>query len=51
MTKKEREKELRCYSAALTAASAAEILHVSIKSVYKPVRGFKYIQRRERENE
>lgn len=35
MTKKEHEKELRCYSAALTAAEVAEILRVSTKTVYK----------------
>ena len=35
MTKKEHEKELRCYPAALTAAEAAEILRVSTKTVYK----------------
>ena len=35
MTKKECEKELRCYPAALTAAEAAQILRVSIKTVYK----------------
>ena len=38
MTKKEREKELRCYPAALTAAEVAEILRVSIKTVYKRLR-------------
>ena len=31
MTKKEHEKELRCYPAALTAAEVAEILRVSGK--------------------
>ena len=38
MTKKEREKELRCYPAALTAAEVAEILRVSIKTVYKLIK-------------
>ena len=38
MTKKEREKELRCYPAALTAAEVAEILRDSIKTVYKLIK-------------
>lgn len=38
MTKKEREKELYCYPAALTAAEVAEILRVSIKTVYKLIK-------------
>lgn len=38
MTKKEREKELRCYPAALTAAEVAEILRVSTKTVYKLIK-------------
>lgn len=38
MTKKEREKELRCYPAALNAAEVAEILRVSIKTVYKLIK-------------
>ena len=38
MTKKEREKELRCYPAALTAAEVPEILRVSIKTVYKLIK-------------
>ena len=38
MTKKEREKELRCYPAALTVAEVAEILRVSIKTVYKLIK-------------
>lgn len=38
MTKKEREKELRCYPAALTAAEVAEILRVSVKTVYKLIK-------------
>ena len=33
MTKKEHEKELHCYPAALTAAEVAEILRVSTKTV------------------
>ena len=39
MTKKEHEKELRCYPAALTAAEVAEILRVSTKTVYKLIKG------------
>lgn len=35
MTKKEHEKELRSYPAALTATEVAEILRVSTKTVYK----------------
>ena len=38
MTKKEHEKELRCYPAALTAAEVAEILRVSTKTVYKLIK-------------
>ena len=38
MTKKEREKELRCYPAALTVAEVAEILRVSTKTVYKLIK-------------
>ncbi len=38
MPKKEREKELRCYPAALTAAEVAEILRVSTKTVYKLIK-------------
>ena len=38
MTKKEREKELRCYPAALTAAEVAEILRVRTKTVYKLIK-------------
>lgn len=38
MTKKEREKELRCYPAALTATEVAEILRVSTKTVYKLIK-------------
>ena len=38
MTKKELEKGLRSYPAALTAAEAAEILRVSTKTVYKLIR-------------
>ena len=38
MTKKECEKELRCYPAALTAAEVAEILRVSTKTVYKLIK-------------
>lgn len=38
MTKKEREKELRCYPAALTAAEVGEILRVSVKTVYKLIK-------------
>ena len=38
MTKKEREKELRCYPAALTAAEVAEILRISTKTVYKLIK-------------
>ena len=38
MTKKEHEKELRCYPAALSAAEVAEILRVSTKTVYKLIK-------------
>lgn len=38
MTKKEHEKELRCYPAALNAAEVAEILRVSTKTVYKLIK-------------
>ena len=38
MKKKEHEKELRCYPAALTAAEVAEILRVSTKTVYKLIK-------------
>lgn len=38
MTKKEHEKELRCYPVALTAAEVAEILRVSTKTVYKLIK-------------
>lgn len=38
MTKKEREKELRSYPAALTVAETAEILRVSTKTVYKMIK-------------
>ena len=38
MTKKEHEKELRCYPAALTVAEVAEILRVSTKTVYKLIK-------------
>ena len=38
MTKKEHERELRCYPAALTAAEVAEILRVSMKTVYKLIK-------------
>lgn len=38
MTKKEHEKELRCYPTALTAAEVAEILRVSTKTVYKLIK-------------
>ena len=38
ITKKEREKELRCYPAALTAAEVAEILRVRTKTVYKLIK-------------
>lgn len=38
MTKKEREKELRCYPGALTVAEVAEILRVSTKTVYKLIK-------------
>ena len=38
MTKKEHEKELRCFPAALTAAEVAEILRVSTKTVYKLIK-------------
>jgi excisionase family DNA binding protein len=38
MTKKEREKELRCYPAALTATEVSEILRVSVKTVYKLIK-------------
>lgn len=38
MTKKEHEKELRCYPAALTVTEVAEILRVSTKTVYKLIK-------------
>ena len=38
MTKKEHEKELRCYPAALIAVEVAEILRASTKTVYKLIR-------------
>lgn len=38
MTKKEHEKELRCYPAVLTAAEVAEVLRVSTKTVYKLIK-------------
>ena len=38
MTKKEHEKELRCYPAARPAAEVAEILRVSTKTVYKLIK-------------
>lgn len=38
MAKKEHEKELRCYPAALNAAEVAEILRVSTKTVYKLIK-------------
>ena len=38
MTKKEHEKELRSYPAALTATEVAEILRVSTKTVYKLIK-------------